>query len=93
MELIRNKTHIDFVGIRNYAFAFSGILILISVLSFIFQGLNFGIDFAGGTLIQMRFPGPTKIEDIRSHVTPLGLGELVIQEFGSSEEVIIRVER
>ncbi|MBF0425808.1 MAG: protein translocase subunit SecF [Magnetococcales bacterium] len=93
MEMIRNKTNIDFIGIRNYTFAFSGTLILISILSFIFQGLNFGIDFAGGTLIQLRFPGPTKMEEIRAHAAALNLGELVIQEFGSSEEVIIRVER
>ncbi|MBF0143397.1 MAG: protein translocase subunit SecF [Magnetococcales bacterium] len=92
MEFFRRKTHIDFVGIRYYAFALSGAMILASLVSLFWQGLNYGIDFSGGTLVQLRFDSPAPVKEIRGALAGLELGDVVIQEFGSPEEVLIRVE-
>ena len=93
MELLHTKTKIDFVSFRKPAFILSGILALVSLLSLTFQGLNLGIDFSGGTLVQVRFAQPPAIEKIRSALSSLDLGDVVIQEFGSPEEILIRVEK
>ncbi|MCG6968363.1 MAG: protein translocase subunit SecF, partial [Gammaproteobacteria bacterium] len=56
MELFKKQTHYDFLGKRNLAFTISGILILISIVSLSVRGLNFGLDFTGGTLIELGYP-------------------------------------
>ena len=93
MELISNKTTVDFVGRRKVAFGFSGLLILLSLGSLLFQGLNFGIDFSGGTLVQVRFKQAQPLGKIRDALSDLQLGDVVIQEFGVPEEILIRVEK
>ncbi|HIJ84741.1 MAG: protein translocase subunit secF [Magnetococcales bacterium] len=93
MEMISTKIHIDFIRIRWYAFLFSGLMILASVVSLATQGLNPGIDFSGGTLVQVRFKTPPSLHQIRGAMATLGLGDVVIQEFGTREEIIIRVEK
>ena len=93
MELIRTKTTIDFIQYRVRAFLFSGLFLLASLLSLAVQGLNFGIDFSGGTLVQVRFAHPPELRDIRSALADLDLGDVVIQEFGTPEEILIRVEK
>ena len=93
MEIIQTKTHIDFIRFRKAAFVLSGVLALVSVISLLFQGLNLGIDFSGGTLVQVRFVEPPSVEKIRAALSDLQLGDVVIQEFGSPEEILIRVEK
>ncbi|MBF0622391.1 MAG: protein translocase subunit SecF [Magnetococcales bacterium] len=93
MELIEKEIKIDFVRRRFIAFGFSGLLLLISIGSLIFQGLNLGIDFAGGTLVQVRFDKPVSSQQVREALSPLNLGDVVVQDFGSPEELLIRVER
>ncbi|MBF0368352.1 MAG: protein translocase subunit SecF [Magnetococcales bacterium] len=93
MELITKKTHIDFIRWRKLAFSFSIGLILLSLISLGVQGLNYGIDFSGGTLVQLRFPGPAPVGEIRKALSDLDLGDVVIQEFGRPEEILVRVER
>lgn len=70
----------------------SGLMILAGAISIVTQGINPGIDFSGGTLIQLRFPAPPPLHEIRGALTAMGLGDVVIQEFGSPEEIIVRVE-
>ncbi len=91
MELISSKLNFDFVGRRKWAFLISGVLIFLSLLSIVTRGLNFGLDFSGGTVMQLRFPGPAPIADIRTALAGIDLGSAVIQEFGSPEEVLIRL--
>lgn len=91
MEIIRSDTKIDFIGIRKWAYWISGLAMAISMASLFWQGLNFGIDFAGGTVVQVRFTGPAPIGDIRDTLGKIGMGNAVIQEFGSPDEVLIRV--
>ncbi len=94
MEFIRPGIDIDFVGKRRYAFALSALLIIAGIVSLILHGgPNYGIDFAGGTLLQVKFQKGVKIEELREVVRRLGLGEVLIQTFGSKDEFLIRLER
>ncbi|MBF0401327.1 MAG: protein translocase subunit SecF [Magnetococcales bacterium] len=91
--MIQSKTHFDFVRFRVVAFFLSGALLLLSVGSLLLQGLNLGIDFSGGALVQVRFVKPPQTDQIRTALAELELGDVVIQEFGSPEEILIRVEK
>ena len=94
MELIKPNTHIDFMGKFKPALMFSALLILAGLVSiFMHGGLKFGIDFAGGTLVQLKFEDPPAIESIRSGLKEIGLADSTIQEFGSPDTILIRVER
>ena len=91
MELIKPGIHFDFVGRMNLAFGISLALIAISIASIIWHGgLNYGIDFAGGTLVQIRFQKETPADRIHSALKPIGLENSIIQSFGPNE-VVIRV--
>ncbi|MBF0454057.1 MAG: protein translocase subunit SecF [Magnetococcales bacterium] len=93
MEMISTKSNIDFISKRKLAYGLSFIMILASISSLLFQGLNFGIDFSGGTLVQVRFHTPPDLKKIRQALSNLEMGDVVIQEFGSPEEILIRVEK
>ncbi|MBF0131133.1 MAG: protein translocase subunit SecF [Magnetococcales bacterium] len=93
MEIFSSKSSIDFIRLRWGAFVLSGLMILAGAISMVTQGINPGIDFAGGTLIQLRFPAPPPLHEIRGALTAMNLGDVVIQEFGSPEEILIRVEK
>jgi preprotein translocase subunit SecF len=92
-ELIRPGTQIDFVGYRRYAVTGSIILIVVGLLSFLFHGVNYGIDFAGGTLVHVRFHSPVKINDIRSALETVSAKDVTVQDFGGSDsnEFIVRM--
>ena len=94
MQLFKSETHFDFMGRIKAAVTFSVILILIGLGSVaVSGGLKFGIDFAGGTLIQLQFKSPPDIEVIRDGLKTIGLGESTIQEFGSKKDILVRVQR
>ncbi|HRF90616.1 MAG TPA: protein translocase subunit SecF [Desulfobacter postgatei] len=87
MQFIKPGTHIDFMGMRKIAFIFSLILILASIVSLIIHnGLNYGIDFAGGTLVQVKFPQKVDVSDIRKGLGGIGLKDVSVQGFGEQEE-------
>ncbi len=82
----------DFIGKRRWAYLASATFILISLASIVTRGgLRYGIDFAGGTLVQIRFDEPTSIERIRYALDRLEVGESVIQEFGDAREFVLRL--
>ena len=94
MQLFKDETRFDFMGQITAAMIISGIVILIGLGSIVFSGgLKYGIDFAGGTLVQLQFKNPPDIEVIRDGLKTIGLGESTIQEFGSKKDILIRVER
>ncbi len=93
LKLVPPNTKIDFIGRRRIAFVLSGLLIIASMGFFAIKGLNYGIDFKGGILMEVRTPGPANIDALRSKLSGLGLGEVAIQEFGQPTDVLIRVER
>jgi len=94
MQLFKHETRFDFMGQIKAAMIISGVVILIGLGSIVFSGgLKYGIDFAGGTLVQLQFKNPPDIEVIRDGLKTIGLGESTIQEFGSKKDILIRVER
>ena len=94
MEIFKRQTHIDFMGKIRIALTLSAILILLGIVSVVLHGgLRYGIDFEGGTLVQLKFKNPPIIEDIRDGLKTLGLGDSTIQEFGSPTDILIRVQR
>jgi len=94
--IIPEKTNIQFMKDRKFAFPFSIIGVVASILLFFIVSLNYGIDFKGGTLFEVRAKAQTTIEepisDIREKLLELNLGEVQVQEFGESEDILIRVE-
>jgi preprotein translocase subunit SecF len=94
MEIIKSNLAIDFLGKRRIAMGLSAVLILVSLASVVFHGgLRYGIDFAGGTLVQLQFKTAPNIEEIRSNLKEAGLAESTIQEFGSKNDILINFEK
>ena len=87
-----NIPFIDFVSNRKYAMIFSTILLLVSIASIGFQGLKFGIDFTGGTLIELGYEKTADLEDIRSKLASANYKGANVQYFGSDTEVLIQLE-
>jgi preprotein translocase SecF subunit len=85
--------NLDFVGKRMAMLAASAGLVLASLLLFAILGLNFGVDFRGGILIEVKTRGPADLGDMRSRLGALGLGEVTLQEFGADDEVLINLQR
>lgn len=90
-ELIKQGTKFDFMGKAKLFFLFSGILILLSLGLIFTKGFNFGIDFAGGTIVQVKFEKAPDLNEIRAAIEELKIGETIIQNFGTDEEILIRV--
>jgi len=93
LRLVPANTKIEFVNKRLIAFIISAMLVLSSAGIFFGKGLNLGIDFLGGILIEVRTNGPADISDLRMQLDGLGLGEISLQEFGSANDVLIRIQR
>jgi preprotein translocase subunit SecF len=93
MELIKPGTNLDFVGKIKYAVIFSTVLILISIGSVIYRGgLNPGIDFAGGSIIQVKFSQNVSADQIRAALKDTKLHNSIIQQFGEKEYLIRTAE-
>ena len=94
MKILSSDTHFDFMGKIKTAMTISGLVILVGLGSVALSGgLKYGIDFAGGTLIQLQFKTAPDIEVIREGLKTIALGESTIQEFGSKRDILIRVQR
>lgn len=91
LKLVKSGTDIKFTKQRIAAFFVSAILVIASVAQLSISGLNFGIDFTGGTLVEVQTKGPADIADLRSRFSTLDLGTVSIQEFGEADEVLIRI--
>jgi len=92
LRIVPDDTKFDFMRFRRISFPISAALSIIAILLYFFHGLNFGIDFVGGTLLEVQSKsGPADIAKMRSTLSALNLGEVQLQQFGSPTEVLIRL--
>ena len=91
MEIFEKATHIDFMGKRKLAIMFSLLLIAVSIGALVTRGLNFGLDFTGGTLIEVGYEQPVDLHEVRTALDKVGFGDAVVQHFGTSKDVLVRL--
>ncbi|HIJ22646.1 MAG: protein translocase subunit SecF [Gammaproteobacteria bacterium] len=91
MEIIKQGMKLDFMGKRKLATLISAVLIVISLFSLMTLKLNPGIDFTGGTLIEVGYSAPAELSRVRSALEQAGFGEAIVQHFGTAQDVLIRL--
>ncbi len=91
MQILKEQTNFNFMGKRKIAALFSLVLILTAITSLIMQGLNFGIDFTGGTMIEVAYQEEADLNQIRNTLEQSGFDSAIVQNFGSIHEVLIRL--
>ena len=91
MKLLNRKSNIDFIGKRKIAFVLSAVLIVLSIGSLVTRGLNFGLDFTGGMLIEVAYSTAPDTEDVRDSLDAAGLDDAVVQTFGLDTEIVVRI--
>ena len=91
MEFFKRETTIEFLGQRKHALVVSSILLVVSIASLALRGLNFGIDFSGGTLVEVGYAEPVEIEAVRGALLEGGLDDAVVQHFGTARDVLVRL--
>lgn len=92
MEFFSHKTKIDFMAQRKWAALFSSILFIFSLVSLFVNGLNFGLDFTGGTQFTFTYQITPDLNKIRQQMNGAGFEEAVVQAYGSSKEVLIKLK-
>ena len=93
MRLIKEKTSIDFLGStrRKIALTISALLIITSIASLATRGLDFGIDFTGGVLLELGYPQRADLDSIRSKLADAGFDDALVQRFGADTDVMVRL--
>jgi len=91
MEII-GKTAFDFMGKRTYALVLSGLLIAVGIASLVTKGLNFGIDFTGGTLVEVSYHEPVDIAKVRQDLGKGGVDDAQVQYFGTAKDIMVRLQ-
>jgi preprotein translocase subunit SecF len=93
MKLIKDKTTIDFLGPkrRKIALTISALLVIASLTSLATRGLEFGIDFTGGILLEVGYPQAANLEEIRGNLGGAGFADAQVQRFGRDTDVLVRL--
>jgi len=91
MKIFNKEPSFDFMGKRKLALIVSILLVILSMASLATRGLNFGIDFTGGTLIEVGYENSADLSEVRATLESAGYGDAITQHFGSSKDVLIRV--
>jgi preprotein translocase subunit SecF len=93
LRLIPERPNLKVMNKRKIALTFSSTLVLLSIILSIVPGLNFGIDFRGGTVVEIRTQGPADMAELRAKMASLDLGDVALQRFGADTDVLIRIEK
>jgi len=92
LRIVPDNTTFDFMRFRRISFPMSALMSILAITLYFTHGLNFGIDFKGGTLVEVQTKaGPADLAKMRSSLNALGLGDVQLQEFGAPDDVLIRV--
>lgn len=92
LKFLPDDPNFNFLGRRKIFFTFSSLLVLSSIIITAIMGMNYGIDFTGGIMIEVKTAVPNQIGIMRDKLKGLGLGSVQLQEFGSSSDILIRVQ-
>lgn len=91
MRILKSDLNLDFLKFKNIAVVFSAILIIGSIASLVTKGLNFGLDFTGGTLVQVQYQDDADPNNIRKTLTDAGYEKIMVQNFGTAKDIMIRL--
>ncbi len=91
MQILTSKLNIDFMGKRKWALMFSIAIILVSIFSVITRGMSLGIDFTGGTLVEVGYQQAAELKQVRQALAKSGFNDATAQHFGSSRDVLVRL--
>lgn len=91
MWLFKKDPSIDFMSRRRIAFVITGLMLLVALAALVTRGLNFGIDFTGGTVVEVGYGQPANLSEVRRSLDEGGFSDAVVQHFGSAREVMIRL--
>jgi len=92
MEFFKKPTQIRFMATRKWWYALSGVMIALSLIALWRPGLNYGIDFTGGIAVEVAYPGAADLDRARAALNQAGFADAQVQNFGSSRDVIVRLE-
>ena len=94
-NLVSQNVNLDFLKVKNLAFLFSVALIILTVFFILYKGLNFGIDFKGGVLIELRDKSNSSVQlsEFRKKAELLNVGEISVQKFGKETDVLLRIQK
>ena len=93
IRFVPANTSIPFISMRRVSFLVSALMTVGSIVVFLMMGLNFGVDFRGGILIEVRTQGPADVGAMRNNLSSLNIGEVNLQLFGEPNEVLINIQR
>ncbi len=88
---LRGESSYDFMGNRKIAYAFSAVLLAVAIFAIVTRGLNFGIDFTGGTLVEVGYQDPVELSIVRDTLREAGFEDAVVLSFGTPRDVLIRL--
>ncbi|MAZ38784.1 MAG: protein translocase subunit SecF [Legionellales bacterium] len=91
MEFFRKKTNIDFMALRKLAAIFSTVLVLGSIITLAINGLNWGLEFTGGTEVHVLYQKPVDLTEVRTLIKQAGFKDAVVQSYGTTKNVLVRI--
>ncbi|MDH3694436.1 MAG: protein translocase subunit SecF [Gammaproteobacteria bacterium] len=91
MEILKKDTHIDFIGKRRIAFIISAIVLIVSIGALATRGLNFGVDFTGGSLVEVGYSESIDVGEVRTTLEKAGFSDATVQYFGTASDVLVRL--